>query len=77
MVEGMPGAMRWVADRQAGKPIKTGCHNVTRSDESATSGRQGMLFKGLLDVAAGYFGLPMGPNSLTNFLTKFPERLVI
>jgi hypothetical protein len=76
MVEGMTGAMRWIADRQAGKPIKRGCFNMTRTEESATGARQGITFKGLFNMAMAYSGLPIGPNYLTDMFTKFPARWV-
>jgi hypothetical protein len=73
----MAGAMRWVADRHLKKPLQPGCTNVTESAESALGARQGITFRGLFDVALGAFGLPVGPSWMTNFMSKFPQRVVI
>jgi hypothetical protein len=73
----MGGAMRWIKDRYQGKPARKGCLNTTLTEENIRSSRQGFPFRGIFDIAVGAFGFKIGPNPLTDFLTKFPERWVM
>jgi hypothetical protein len=77
MLEGMPGAMRWVQDRMLHKPVLDGCSNATRSEESIRADKQGLTYTGLIGIALSYAGLNTGPSSTKNFLTKFPARRIV
>jgi len=76
MLEGMPGAMRWVQDRMLGKPVLNGCSNASRSEESIRADKQGITYTGLIGLVLSYVGTNTGPSSVKNFLTKFPARRI-
>jgi len=73
MVQGLPGAMRWIMDRFDGKPPLVGCKIVDESAESIRAAKQGITFIGLLGIGLSFLGSPVGPNSWLNWATKFPD----
>jgi hypothetical protein len=73
MIEGMPGAIRFVSDILAGKPGPLGCKQVEQSDYTMRAARQGLTFTGILGIGMAYMGLPVGPSFLTSWITKFPD----
>lgn len=72
MIMGMPGAMRWAADRFEGKPTIKGCTNQTQSPESIKAARQGMIFTGIFGIGLGMLNQSVGPNFLSGALTTWP-----
>ena len=69
----MPGAMRWISDRFEQKIPPQGCKTMDMSTESVKGARQGLTFTGMLGVGMASLGLPVGPNVLVNWITKFPD----
>jgi len=71
----MPGAIRYVLDRHARKPIGyTGCKNVTKSPESVQADKEGVLVTGLAATLLGWVGVEIGPNPWINWLSQFPAK---
>lgn len=75
MVDGLPGAMRWLMDRHEGKPITPGCKTYHRTPESELATKQGLMITGLLANAIAYLGVPIGPSSWTAWISMFPNRM--
>jgi len=69
--------MRWMLDRQLGKPLPNNkCVTVPRTAESKLAEQQGLQGKGMMAALLAYLGIELGPNPWLNWLTEFPAREV-
>jgi hypothetical protein len=61
IIIGLTGAYKWMKDRHARIPIKTGCSTVKVSDESLAGAAQGLLLHGIFSSLRALLGSKVGP----------------